>query len=492
MANRVFVPEPARSTILQELHMGHPGKVAMQQRAKHLFFWLHMSRDVEQFAEDCGTCTLHRPRQNTEPLQPRQMPSKPGETVAADFFHLGERRYLVLYDVFSQFPYLQLVRSESTSELARACRTFFQFAGCPRFFWCDRGGAFDSGEFRTFAESLGMQIRHSSVEYPQSNGAAESAVKILKHLAAVSNTEHEVFRAILYLQKCAKRRNTATPAQIFLGRNVRPPLHPRTVKSAMSWERHFQDRIRKQERMRRYYDRTASQVVDDFVRNALVLVHNVCGKSVLATVVGQTGPRTYLVEFENGARSVRNRKFLTSLPRLSRLERTTVQRTTDVSGFPPAIPQPRPENTVTTTRQRSIDGTSNRRSNDGASSKQSTDGRSSSHEAANKRHHGSMGAASKSHVTAKAKHNNNEKRSSRRSHSARSERLKSSGLTVAVEGASRTVQASSSSSRRDRGNLSDYERRRKIRKRDFCRVCRMRELATIVTGRRATPASLIR
>ncbi len=85
-ANQVFVPEPARSTVLQELHMGHPGKVAMQQRAKHLFFWQHMSRDVKQFAEDCRTCALHRPRQNTEPLQPRQMPSKPGETVAADFF----------------------------------------------------------------------------------------------------------------------------------------------------------------------------------------------------------------------------------------------------------------------------------------------------------------------------------------------------------------------------------------------------------------------
>jgi hypothetical protein len=222
-ANQVFMPVLAQSAVLHELHMGHPGKVAMQQRVKHLFFWRHMSRDVERFAEDCGTCALHRPRQNTEPLQPRQMPSTPGETVAADFFHLGTRRYFVLYDVFSQFPYLQLVRSESTSELARACRTFFQFAGCPRFSWCDRGGAFDSGKFRTIAESLGMQICHSSAEYPQSNGAAESAVKILKRLAPVSNTEHELFRAILYLQYCTKRRNTATPSQIFLGRNVQMP-----------------------------------------------------------------------------------------------------------------------------------------------------------------------------------------------------------------------------------------------------------------------------
>ncbi len=93
--------------------------------------------------------------------------------------------------------------------------------------------------------------------------------------------------------------------------------------------------------MKQYYDRTASQVADDFVRNASVLVHNIRGKSIPATVVDQTGPRTYLVEFENGACSVLNRKFLfTSLPRLSRLERPTVQRTLDVSRFPPAIPEP--------------------------------------------------------------------------------------------------------------------------------------------------------
>jgi hypothetical protein len=121
------------------------------------------------------------------------LPKRPGETIAADFFQLGVQQYLVLYNVFSQFLFLQLVHPEHTSELIKTCRIFFQFAGCPQFFWCDQGGAFDSNEFNTFAGSVGMQICHSSAEYPQSNGAAESAVKILKRLAAVSNGENELF-----------------------------------------------------------------------------------------------------------------------------------------------------------------------------------------------------------------------------------------------------------------------------------------------------------
>ncbi len=50
--------------------------------------------------------------------------------------------------------------------------------------------------------------------------------------------------------------------------------------------------------------------------------------------------------------------------------------------------------------------------------------------------------------------------------------MKNTGLTVAVEGSQRTVRSSSSSSRQDWSNLGDYERPKKIRKRDFCRLCR--------------------
>ncbi len=69
-----------------------------------------------------------------------------------------------------------------------------------------------------------MRVKCSSAEYPQSNGAAESAVKILKRLQQVSSSENELFRALLYLQNSAKRQHHTSPAQIFLGQTVRTPL----------------------------------------------------------------------------------------------------------------------------------------------------------------------------------------------------------------------------------------------------------------------------
>jgi transposase InsO family protein len=251
--NRVYVPLEARAAVLRELHIGHPGRGSMTARAKELFFWQNVQADVAEYAESCGTCALHRPRQATEPLQPREMPTTPGETIAADFFQVGRGHFLAIYDVFSQFPFLWPVKSESAEELMRACRAFFQFTGCPRYFWCDQGSAFDSHAFRSFAQSLGMRVRYSSAEYPQSNGAAESAVKILKRLRQVSDSENELFRALLYLQNCAKKNHQASPAQIFLGRSVRTPLRPRVEQNRFSWQDHFDERQREQTVMKRFF-----------------------------------------------------------------------------------------------------------------------------------------------------------------------------------------------------------------------------------------------
>jgi transposase InsO family protein len=84
------------------------------------------------------------------------MPKAPGQTIAADFFQFRGKRYLAMYDVFSQFPILWPVATESTAALIQACRAVIQFTGCPEHWWSDQGSAFDSWDFRDFAESIGM------------------------------------------------------------------------------------------------------------------------------------------------------------------------------------------------------------------------------------------------------------------------------------------------------------------------------------------------
>ena len=119
-----------------------------------------------------------------------------------------------------------------------------------------------------------------------------------------------------YLQNVAKKAHSASPAQIFLGRRMRTPLHPTTAKSSHSWLLHSQEGLQDQARMTASYNWTASQEARDFCVNDHVLVHKVQGKNVPAIVVSRSvEPRSYLARFANITQSIQNRKFLTSLPR---------------------------------------------------------------------------------------------------------------------------------------------------------------------------------
>jgi hypothetical protein len=155
-----------------------------------------------------------------------------------------------------------------------------------------------------------MQLHFSSAEYPQSNGAAESAVKILKRLRQVCSTDGQLFPATLYLQNTAERNHTLSPAQVFLGRSTRTPLAHTVRQVTLPWKKNFLERVE---------DQRATAVLAhlmqqprEFLPGDSILLHNVCG----ATVVSKASePRAYIVEFMSGARSVRNRIFLTPIPR---------------------------------------------------------------------------------------------------------------------------------------------------------------------------------
>jgi hypothetical protein len=87
--------------------------------------------------------------------------------------------------------------------------------------------------------------------------------------------------------------------------------------------------------MKRFFDRAHTRSARDFEPGTNVLVHNVRGQSVPGVVIQRLADRSYLVEFPNGARSLRNRKFLTVLPRTeTRPEPSTNVTLLDSGVFP--------------------------------------------------------------------------------------------------------------------------------------------------------------
>ena len=235
--------------------------------------------------------------------------------IAGDFYQVNGVPHLVLYDVFSMFPFAIPVRGPSAAELIRGCRAFFQFTGCPGEFWADQGTAFQSAEFQHFLFVNGTRYVPSSAEYPQSNGAAEAAVKIMKRLRLLESDENRFLHALLFLQNTAKPGFTATPAEVFLGRTQRTPVTPTVKISTVPWAVHRADRLRRQRGENVQYDRHSNARTPPFFlgQRVMVILKNRTRRPAII-IAHAAIPRAFEVQFETGHISIRNSRFLLPLP----------------------------------------------------------------------------------------------------------------------------------------------------------------------------------
>ncbi|KAL1394795.1 hypothetical protein pipiens_000341, partial [Culex pipiens pipiens] len=94
---RILIPYSLRQTVLKEIHAGHFSIQSCIRRAKQLVFWPGMSRDIQQFVDECGPCQKFSRSNVKEP----RIPEYPFQIVASDIFHFKGAIYLVLVDSYS-------------------------------------------------------------------------------------------------------------------------------------------------------------------------------------------------------------------------------------------------------------------------------------------------------------------------------------------------------------------------------------------------------
>jgi len=185
--------------------------------------------------------------------------------------------------------------------------------GIPDVVVTDNGPQFCSQEYREFAEEWKFEHTTSSPYHPQSNGKAESAVKIAKKLLTKSEKDHQdVQLAILEWQNTPTDSSNKSPVQKLHSRRTRTLLL--TAESLLMPEvpRNIQEVIElKRQKAKIYYDRGAKTLPD------LQIGHTVRmqplekgGTWKKATTVNKLGNRSYLLQTEDGQTYRRNRKFI--------------------------------------------------------------------------------------------------------------------------------------------------------------------------------------
>ena len=106
---RLVVPEECRPHILKALHVPHAGVNKTREMANERYYWVGMSRDIGNLVGSCVTCTKRHNSQPNDPISEARWDAKelePMMALSADHFSIGSKKYLIVVDRYSSFPFV--------------------------------------------------------------------------------------------------------------------------------------------------------------------------------------------------------------------------------------------------------------------------------------------------------------------------------------------------------------------------------------------------
>ncbi|XP_068216422.1 uncharacterized protein [Palaemon carinicauda] len=265
-----------------------------------------------------------QPSLQQEPLLNDDHPTRPFESVSADFFSVAGKSFLVVTDRLSGWPVVVPCKGDTTaSNTIRIFCRYFREVGVPLRLRTDGGPQFASKDFQDFMMRWGVHHIMSSPHYPQSNGHAEASVKAIKHLilktAPSGNIDCEEFdRGLLELRNTPNFTGRS-PAQILYGHPLRTcvPAHPQSFSE--EWQAKSEDCDRRAaaraEQVKQQYDQHARPLPKLEIGQTVRIQDPISHRwEKVGVVMGFGKSRDYEVRLPSGRVWWRNRRFLRPVP----------------------------------------------------------------------------------------------------------------------------------------------------------------------------------
>ena len=174
--DKIYMPADARKDTLQQLFKGHCGYGKTLETALSLYYRLTMKHNIRVMIDNCEALP-------SKPLEPliTTTATFPMEMISMDFFHVGNKTYMMTADRFSGYIWVDLLRDTSMKAVTAAIDKITRVFGIPLTCRTDGGPQF-RGPFGAYCQAQGIRHETSSPYNPRSNGHTEVAVKSAKHL----------------------------------------------------------------------------------------------------------------------------------------------------------------------------------------------------------------------------------------------------------------------------------------------------------------------
>ena len=177
--SKVLIPESLKQKYLKQIHQGHQGIEACRSRAREFVFWVNINSNLKEMVEKCDICQSQQNSTTSVQKYVSEVPPHPWHTLGSDLFYFQRIDFLVVVDYFSKYLIVRKIPSSTSSAVIKELGMIFSEFGNPLVFRSDNGPCYSSQEFKFFMQNWLVEHRTSSPHYPQSNGLAESMVKVL-------------------------------------------------------------------------------------------------------------------------------------------------------------------------------------------------------------------------------------------------------------------------------------------------------------------------
>lgn len=342
--NRIVVPRESRPDVLKLLHYSHQGEQATLRKARDIIYWPNLNDHVQNMVKKCDICNQYKDCQRSEPMQSAEIPEHPFQIVSMDLgelTHEGKKMIvLVSVDHFSNYLEVDFLSSQRTSELIDRCKKNFSRMGIPRKIITDSAQQFVGQEWMQFMVDYGISHVTSAPYHHESNGKAESAIKIAKNIIKKALQDKKDIWLALLDWRNTPQLDGYSPSQKAMGRKTRGIL-PATI-SQLQLQTVDTQKVRKDIELRKvkskfYHDRKA-QALPKLIRGQEVFVQLKPEKTPEWTrgrITEVLSDRDYQVT-ANGGSYRRNRKYLRDACSTVKLEESTLQETENRSVASPS------------------------------------------------------------------------------------------------------------------------------------------------------------
>lgn len=310
--HRLIIPPELQGNISRFLHNSHLGIEKTLLRAKSLYYWPGMTKDITEVVESCRICEKFARNNAREPLKPDELPRFPFHITGMDLFEYGGKDYVSILDSYSNYLVSIPLENKTSGHIIKKIKNCFEIIGFPSVIRADNS-PFASQEFKQFAEENNIQFKFSSPRYAQSNGLAEKGVAIAKNILKRCIEAKDNYQSlILEYNNTPVASLGMAPSQLFFGRILKTRL---PVAEQVLVRRNVEERIVKQKiEMRRgsqkkYFDK-GTKALNVFMPGDKVMFKKNEKEWKYGKVVKVLSERSYVVMDGNGQHYRRNRVMM--------------------------------------------------------------------------------------------------------------------------------------------------------------------------------------